>query len=360
MDLPVLIGASLGNAALAACCGYALGRARLPAVRTAASPSSPSPLRAIESLDADSADLVEEIDAFLGDARPGDGRAESSPLARAVRRYARRLSDAGKQLAESGTDRATAAGTQAGTEHLIRRRLEKDIDRCRGRVSAFLATVEAELGRPPGATDVAAVLLEAADEFSSDIRRLRDELGRAKRSLTELQTELKDARHEARIDPLTRLANRRAFEERLLAFQAALDRAGEPFAVAVFDLDRFKILNDTYGHPAGDATLQVFGRVLEEAVRPYDSAARTGGEEFAVLLAGADEAAATEAADRIRRKAAQASVRSGGRVIRFTVSGGYAVASRGVPAAETLAAADDALYSAKADGRDRVAAAQLV
>ena len=80
---------------------------------------------------------------------------------------------------------------------------------------------------------------------------------------------------------------------------------------------------------------------LSGELRPYDIAARTGGEEFAVLFAGADEAAAAAAADRIRRRAGQASVRSGGRVIRFTVSGGYAVASRGVPAAETLAAADE-------------------
>jgi diguanylate cyclase (GGDEF)-like protein len=157
------------------------------------------------------------------------------------------------------------------------------------------------------------------------------------------------AQRRAETDELTGLPNRRALK-------AAVDRtAGERAALIMLDIDHFKQINDTLGHPAGDAALRHLARLLKDAVRGRDLAARVGGEEFAVWVPGADVARGTEVAERLRRmvEANPFSVNGSERVL--TISCGVAAYPVPIGAPENLVpAADAALYRAKREGRNRV------
>ena len=150
-------------------------------------------------------------------------------------------------------------------------------------------------------------------------------------------------------DPLTGVGNRRAFDEAVAEELARARRAGAPLGLVVLDVDHFKRFNDRHGHQAGDDVLVAVARVLGDVARIEDRACRVGGEEFAVLLPGADESAAAAVAERIRAGVAAAPAAE-----PITVSLGVA-ATRGEHDAGTLfAEADERLYAAKQAGRNRV------
>jgi diguanylate cyclase (GGDEF)-like protein len=152
---------------------------------------------------------------------------------------------------------------------------------------------------------------------------------------------------EAMTDQLTGLLNRRALFDRF----AHAPLAGS--AVVLVDLDHFKSINDTHGHEAGDLVLREFAALVRNLVRPEDSAARIGGEEFVLLLAASDEQRARDVAERLRAAFAARMVELAGISLRATVSIGVAlVDERGFEVA--LSEADAALYRAKDLGRDRV------
>jgi len=164
----------------------------------------------------------------------------------------------------------------------------------------------------------------------------------------------------ARIDSLTGLTNRGTFLEQFAREEARSARGGPPFSLAVFDLDRFKQVNDRYGHPVGDAVLKAFADVLRATIRPYDTVGRYGGEEFALLMPQTGKETATRVAERVRQELETRGVTVGDRRIEVTVSAG--VASYGVDGADwdtLLSAADNALYVAKKAGRNRVQPAGL-
>ncbi|MED5606906.1 GGDEF domain-containing protein [Pseudomonas sp. JH-2] len=153
-------------------------------------------------------------------------------------------------------------------------------------------------------------------------------------------------------DPLTGIGNRRAFMdsgERLLRLCA---ERGEPVALLVCDLDNFKRLNDAYGHPVGDRALQEFSRITASRMRRQDVFGRIGGEEFACLLTRAGTEAACQVAERIRREFAEVPFVGEG---LFSVSIGVATSEEGgYELARLLSLADQALYLAKAKGRNRI------
>jgi diguanylate cyclase (GGDEF)-like protein len=160
-------------------------------------------------------------------------------------------------------------------------------------------------------------------------------------------------RDAASTDELTGILNRRAFfaaAQQLVARQA---KKGEPVSVLMFDLDHFKSINDRFGHPVGDAALQLFATIASTSLRATDVVARFGGEEFIAMLPGS-LSDATAAAERVRLAFQAAGVTVADRPLAATVSIGAASAKLCADVATLLAAADSALYRAKANGRNRV------
>lgn len=161
--------------------------------------------------------------------------------------------------------------------------------------------------------------------------------------------------HSAQFDSLTGLHNRGTFLEQFAREVSRCARGGPAFSFAIFDLDRFKLLNDRYGHPAGDRVLKGFAEVLRASIRKHDTAGRYGGEEFALLMPGTGKDTAVRVAERVRRELEVRGVIVEGRRIDVTISGG--IATYGVDGDDwdtLLSAADTALYQAKDAGRNRV------
>jgi diguanylate cyclase (GGDEF)-like protein len=162
-------------------------------------------------------------------------------------------------------------------------------------------------------------------------------------------------------DGLTNLYNRRAFGELLAQAVAREDRQGGRLALILLDLDHFKKLNDTYGHPAGDEALRATARVLTQHLRKGDQAARYGGEEFVVILPGTEEEGALHLADRVREALHTHRLVFEGARIAISASLGAAVwPGDGKDPEALLGAADRALYASKQAGRNRVTAASRV
>lgn len=179
-------------------------------------------------------------------------------------------------------------------------------------------------------------LLERAIRYSL-------KLGEAMRELKRLATR----------DALTGLLNRRAFDTVLAEEADRARRFGHPFALVLFDLDHFKSVNDTHGHPAGDAVLAAVARVLESGVRTIDRVARVGGEEFAVLLMETTAPEALAGAERLVEAVRVRPIAAGDALmLPVTISAGVATFPEH-EGAHLLQEADKALYAAKRGGRDR-------
>jgi diguanylate cyclase (GGDEF)-like protein len=162
----------------------------------------------------------------------------------------------------------------------------------------------------------------------------------------------------ARTDMLTHTANRRAFMEALRIEFSRARRYGHPLTVLMIDLDRFKMINDRYGHEGGDEALKAFADAVRPLLRDTDRFARMGGEEFAVLLPETDLDEGRTLAERLRRATAEINVDSRHESFGITASIGVAeLQPEDVNAEDTLNRADMALYAAKRGGRNRVGVA---
>ncbi|HEV7526819.1 MAG TPA: diguanylate cyclase [Acidimicrobiia bacterium] len=200
------------------------------------------------------------------------------------------------------------------------------------------------------AVETRLIAAERVTALHAQIRAYRAEFERLNRDLEE----------QTRTDPLTGLGNRRRLEEDLHALHAGSARHNRPYSIAMCDLDHFKSFNDTYGHPCGDDALQSVGAVLASDTRAGDTAYRFGGEEFILLLADERLAGAVIAVDRFRE-----SIEALGILHASNIPAGVLTVSVGVASydtdstctsAEILEQADQALYVAKRDGRNRVSA----
>lgn len=183
---------------------------------------------------------------------------------------------------------------------------------------------------------------------------LRGAVEHAEREAERLLRENRLLERQARQDALTGLANRRAFDDALAARVAEARRAGGTLAIVAFDLDHFKSINDRYTHGAGDSVLRDTANVLRGQCRTSDLAARIGGEEFVLLLPGADRTAACAVAERVRAQVSRRTFAALPSNVRVTLSAGVAVDTGAGSADDLLRAADAALYRAKGEGRDRV------
>jgi len=162
-------------------------------------------------------------------------------------------------------------------------------------------------------------------------------------------------RANAMIDPLTGLANRRAFIETANRIIERGLRDGQPVSLVLFDLDKFKLINDTFGHATGDQVLQVFANVVSRVLRPSDVAGRIGGEEFVTIFAACDVESATAIATRIRIAFQSDGSFINGHAVNATASAGVStISARKQGLYELMEAADQALYRAKTIGRNRV------
>lgn len=189
--------------------------------------------------------------------------------------------------------------------------------------------------------------------------RLNTQL-RRKRYAEQLRERLEESLEMAVIDPLTGLYNRRYMGSRLRQAVDAWETSAETVSIILFDIDHFKRINDTWGHQAGDEVLRSFTDRMTGQLRALDIAGRHGGEEFMVVLSGASQREAVEAAERVRAAIARTPFKISGTGINVdaTTSAGVAEIMHGDTPERLIARADAALYEAKAAGRNVVVVAQ--
>lgn len=180
--------------------------------------------------------------------------------------------------------------------------------------------------------------VQKVDEFSRTIELLRNELSVKVYS----------------IDPLTGALNRAAMESELFNIHELVSRNRDPASILMIDIDNFKQLNDTYGHPFGDRVLCGIVKFLQRHLRPFDKLFRYGGEEFLISLNSTDIISAGIIAERIRQGVSEVPFHIDGELIKVTISIGVAGIEGDIPVEKIINNADCALYNAKKAGRNRV------
>lgn len=203
---------------------------------------------------------------------------------------------------------------------------------------------------PRSSSDPAYRLLQELLHTNDNLQR---KLDAAERSLSHKAEEVEAYLSEARTDALTKLPNRRAFDDELGRRFAQWQRSHTPVALLIIDIDHFKSFNDQYGHLVGDAVLQQVGRALHRVARDTDLLCRMGGEEFGVILPSTRLEDACRAAVRFNRAVSHAKIAHEGKEYKVTISVGVAESSSGDDIATLIRRADEAMYSAKQNGRNR-------
>lgn len=280
----------------------------------------------------------------LGEPLGREGRPGFAFVVGGVSAHAKRLGDEQHRSAAFATRVGRELRGGVGVEHVV---------------AVEHGAFDAERAWPVG--EVAAVVLtELAHATLREItlRQALTRLAEANRLLAEemhkvgvLNERLSELAH---TDALTGLYNRRAYDQHLAREWRRVQRNGAPLSVLLVDADHFKAVNDQHGHAMGDQVLQVLASVLQEGARDIDVAARVGGEEFAVLLADTDATSAAGVAERIRSQIAQAEAMP---VAAVTVSIGVATLQAQEQPDSLQHRADQALYMAKSQGRNRVVSA---
>ena len=175
-------------------------------------------------------------------------------------------------------------------------------------------------------------------------------------ALVEQAERIKELERLALVDELTRLPNRRHFDDHLAHRLAELQRHDRPFGILMMDVDLFKQVNDEHGHEIGDAILRLVARTLDASCRSFDIVARWGGEEFGAIISNVDARQLVLVAEKFRAMVAASGLRLPEQSLGVTLSVGAAAAQAGDTAETLLRRADQALYEAKRLGRNRVCA----
>lgn len=205
-------------------------------------------------------------------------------------------------------------------------------------------------------------LLESEKRAKNDLeRRVQERTRELEVALTDLSSANEKLQNISKTDALTGVRNRRYFDEKLQAEFKRHQRENTPLSLFLIDLDHFKAINDTYGHPFGDLCLQLTAKAIEQNLqRESDRVARYGGEEFTVILPNTDEEGAYRLAQSLRKMIAAVQPYINGKNIRLTASIGVVTLKNDnyLDASELLEASDQALYKAKENGRNRVEVAE--
>jgi diguanylate cyclase (GGDEF)-like protein len=252
-----------------------------------------------------------------------------------------------------------AAALEAAEAHLQELRLDPGL--LRGIVDEVVADVaeaaemlQLSVGDQPSYDDIIATASEALVNLS--LSQMAEPTDDQRRS-AELQQRNEELQRQAATDPLTGLANRRMLDDVLARELAQAQRQGSRVSVLLLDIDHFKKFNDTHGHQAGDRVLRKVADAIRQLVRKSDVCARFGGEELAVVLPFTIMEGARKVADRMRQAVNDLAVEWEGNRLSVTVSiGGVTLTGSATAAAakEALRAADEAMYRAKEEGRNRV------
>ena len=177
--------------------------------------------------------------------------------------------------------------------------------------------------------------------------------------LSHIQDENRTLLYQVSYDPLTRLPNRDAIQQTLKQLHTRFERQNSTYSILLLDLDRFKLVNDTYGHNAGDQLLKKLATEMTESLRPYDNLGRWGGEEFLCILPNTNIQGALDSAERFRELISQQYVEIDNQQVRTTASIGVASFPHDDhDVSEILRIADAMLYEAKRHGRNRVASSR--
>ncbi len=207
--------------------------------------------------------------------------------------------------------------------------------------------------RAGGATKLDSGVASLLNEIMQSNTVLQKRLDAAEKQLENQTRQIESYLTEARTDGLTKLANRRAFDSKIEELFSAYRKGGKSFVVVIIDIDHFKKINDTYGHPVGDEVLRQVASLLSQSFENAYILARYGGEEFVMLLASPLRVAA-DRVDSVRKLIAAEPLRINDKSIQVTLSGGVAEPREEFVSAATLRRADEALYVAKNIGRNRV------
>ena len=306
-------------------------------------------MSAEDMLDAEDAELVRRLAGLRRSLRPLTETVDDAFV------------DFERRLVERLAERAAAARAIAEANVRILELLDEE-QRLRDRISAQkseLEQVASQLERDARAS------AEAAVEAVFQLEEQEQRLAAANAKAAALRKEQEELERKAFVDALTGLFNHRYFEEQIVLEIARAQRYGRPLSLLFVDADHFKSLNDSHGHPVGDAALRRIGEILTGVVRASDLtvrldgtpfAVRYGGEEFVLILPETPLDGALVVGERVRRAVEEAefvgaATQPGGRI---TVSVGVASLVPGDDAASLTKRADDALYAAKRSGRNRV------
>lgn len=187
------------------------------------------------------------------------------------------------------------------------------------------------------------------DQYES----MMSELAQSKEQTEQLKQQLETSRTQLLRDALTGLANRMAYNERITSESSRWQRTGEPLCLAMWDIDHFKNINDTFGHDAGDRVLKLFAKIIVGRVRKTDLFARMGGEEFVLLMPNTDAETALDLNNKLRKALEVYKFHYDGKECPVTASVGIAEFREGLDHEEVIKNADKALYISKNSGRNR-------
>jgi diguanylate cyclase (GGDEF)-like protein len=201
---------------------------------------------------------------------------------------------------------------------------------------------------------IAVALENNTQLLSKDLKCHNNEVQQLSQKVKQLEKELEEVKKESKEDFLTKLYNKRALDEFLHIKEAEYKRYGRNYSIVMFDLDKFKDVNDTYGHEAGDAVLSAFGKILKKDSRTVDIVGRFGGEEFLALLSDTDTEGGVVFAEKVRKHVEKARFIYKGKRINVTVSCGVSERAKHISLEAAINSADEYLYIAKQNGRNRV------